>query len=74
MRLLMSLVAFFHCDRGGKLRAGPVWDFNLTFGNDLFFNGVTTEVKRIFGNLMMGETQDLSFGEICLMILYLSAI
>ena len=27
---------FFHKDRGGKLRAGPVWDFNLTFGNDLF--------------------------------------
>ncbi|MEO6348998.1 MAG: CotH kinase family protein, partial [Aquaticitalea sp.] len=25
---------FFHKDRGGKLRAGPVWDFNLTYGND----------------------------------------
>lgn len=30
---------FFHKDRGGKLRAGPVWDFNLTYGNDLFFWG-----------------------------------
>ena len=28
---------FFHKDRNGKLRAGPVWDFNLTYGNDLFF-------------------------------------
>ena len=27
---------FFHKDRGGKLRAGPIWDYNLTFGNDLF--------------------------------------
>ena len=27
---------FFHKDRGGKLCAGPVWDFNLTYGNDLF--------------------------------------
>jgi hypothetical protein len=27
---------YFHKDRGGKLRAGPVWDYNLTFGNDLF--------------------------------------
>ena len=27
---------FFHKDRNGKLRAGPVWDFNLTYGNDLF--------------------------------------
>ncbi|MBK8370732.1 MAG: CotH kinase family protein [Saprospiraceae bacterium] len=30
---------FFHKERGGKLRAGPVWDFNLSFGNDLFFWG-----------------------------------
>jgi spore coat protein CotH len=30
---------FFHKDRGGKLRAGPVWDLNLTFGNDLFIWG-----------------------------------
>lgn len=25
---------YFHKDRNGKLRAGPVWDFNLSFGND----------------------------------------
>ncbi|WP_421895175.1 CotH kinase family protein [Marinoscillum sp.] len=31
---------FFHKDRNGKLRAGPLWDFNLTFGNDLFFWGL----------------------------------
>ena len=30
---------FFHKDRNGKLRAGPVWDFNLTYGNDLFIWG-----------------------------------
>ena len=30
---------FFHKDRNGKLRAGPIWDFNLTYGNDLFFLG-----------------------------------
>jgi hypothetical protein len=30
---------FFHKDRNGKLRAGPVWDFDLTYGNDLFFWG-----------------------------------
>jgi len=27
---------FFHKDRNGKLRAGPVWDLDLSFGNDLF--------------------------------------
>jgi len=31
-----SLSTFFHKDRNGKLRAGPIWDLNLTFGNDLF--------------------------------------
>lgn len=30
---------FFHKDIKGKLRAGPVWDFNLSYGNDLFFWG-----------------------------------
>jgi CotH kinase protein/Lamin Tail Domain/Secretion system C-terminal sorting domain len=30
---------FYHKDRNGKLRAGPIWDQNLTFGNDLFFWG-----------------------------------
>ena len=31
--------AYFHKDRNGKLRAGPVWDMDLTYGNDLFFWG-----------------------------------
>lgn len=30
---------YFHKDRSGKLRAGPIWDFNLTYGNDLFSMG-----------------------------------
>ncbi len=31
-----QLSTYFHKDRNGKLRAGPIWDFNLTLGNDLF--------------------------------------
>jgi hypothetical protein len=31
---------FFHKDRNGKLRAGPIWDNDLTFGNDLFLWGL----------------------------------
>lgn len=27
---------YYHKDRNGKLRAGPIWDHNLSFGNDLF--------------------------------------
>lgn len=34
-----QLSTFFHKDRGGKLRAGPIWDYNLTYGNDLFDSG-----------------------------------
>ncbi len=43
---------YFHKDRNGKLRAGPVWDNDLTFGNDLFFWGLDrshTDVWQ-FGN------------------------
>lgn len=29
---------FFHKDRLGKLRAGPVWDYNLAYGHDEFGN------------------------------------
>lgn len=31
-----NLSTFFHKDRNGKLRAGPVWDYNLSFGYDEF--------------------------------------
>jgi hypothetical protein len=34
-----QLSTFFHKDRNGKLRAGPVWDNDLTYGNDLFLWG-----------------------------------
>jgi len=30
---------YYHKDRNGKLRAGPIWDQDLTFGYDLFFWG-----------------------------------
>jgi hypothetical protein len=31
---------YFHKDRNGKLRAGPLWDMDLSFGNDLFMWGM----------------------------------
>ncbi len=34
-----QISTYFHKDKNGKLRAGPVWDFNLTYGNDLFLWG-----------------------------------
>lgn len=31
---------YYHKDMNGKLRAGPIWDFDLTYGNDLFVYGL----------------------------------
>ena len=46
---------FFHKDRRGKLRAGPIWDFNLTYGNDLFWWGFDRSKYDVwqltFGNI-----------------------
>jgi hypothetical protein len=39
---------FFHKDRNGKLRAGPIWDNDLTFGNDLFFWGFDRSKTNIW--------------------------
>jgi hypothetical protein len=39
---------FFHKDRNGKLRAGPIWDNDLTFGNDLFFWGYDRSKTNIW--------------------------
>ena len=35
---IYQVSTYFHKDIQGKLRAGPVWDFNLTFGNDIQTN------------------------------------
>jgi spore coat protein CotH len=39
---------FFHKDRSGKLRAGPIWDHDLTYGNDLFFWGFDRSKNNIW--------------------------
>ncbi|MFN0129143.1 MAG: CotH kinase family protein [Verrucomicrobiales bacterium] len=36
--------AYFHRDRGGKLKAGPLWDFDLSFGVSCCFNTHLTGV------------------------------
>ena len=39
---------FFHKDRNGKLRAGPIWDMDLTYGNDLFFWGYDRSKSNVW--------------------------
>ncbi|MBC7641806.1 MAG: CotH kinase family protein [Flavobacterium sp.] len=43
-----QLSTYFHKDRNGKLRAGPIWDFNLTLGNDLFFWGFNRSFYNVW--------------------------
>ncbi|PKP04291.1 MAG: secretion system protein Por [Bacteroidetes bacterium HGW-Bacteroidetes-6] len=43
-----QLSTYFHKDKCGKLRAGPIWDFNLSFGNDLFFLGFDRSKTNIW--------------------------
>lgn len=50
------LSTYFHKDRNGKLKAGPVWDFNLSFGNDLFAWGL----DRSHTNIWMFDNVDLN--------------
>ena len=49
-----ALSTYYHKDRGGKLRAGPVWDYNLTFGNDLF-DAFGNYYNRSFTNVWQFE-------------------
>ena len=44
------LSAYMYKDRGGKLTAGPVWDFNLSMGNTIFHNGWETDSWLIYTN------------------------
>ncbi|MBM3847417.1 MAG: hypothetical protein FJ405_14190, partial [Verrucomicrobia bacterium] len=38
----VRLSTYFHKDRGGKVKAGPVWDWNLSFGNADYLRGGQT--------------------------------
>lgn len=42
--------AYFHKDRGGKLIAGPLWDYDLTFGVSCCFNSHLTGVDPATGS------------------------
>lgn len=51
---------FFHKDRNGKLRAGPIWDLDLTYGNDLFIWGYNRSKTNIW-QLSNGENDGSRF-------------
>ncbi|NMC36704.1 MAG: T9SS type A sorting domain-containing protein [Bacteroidales bacterium] len=51
---------FFHKDRNGKLRAGPIWDFDLTYGNDLFLWGLNRSKTNVW-QLSNGENDGARF-------------
>ena len=45
-----ELSTFFHKDRRGKLRAGPIWDYNLAYGHDEFGNRSRYDVWQFDNN------------------------
>ncbi|WP_299580309.1 CotH kinase family protein [uncultured Sunxiuqinia sp.] len=45
------LSTFLHKDKNGKLKLGPVWDFNLAFGNVNYHNGASTSGFQFEANL-----------------------
>ena len=49
-----QLSTFFHKDRCGKLRAGPIWDYNLAYGYDAFGNRSGYDVWQFDNNNNVG--------------------
>lgn len=41
---------YMYKDRDGKLEMGPVWDFNLSMGNTVFYGGWETDTWLIYTN------------------------
>jgi hypothetical protein len=64
---------FYHKDRNGKLRAGPIWDLNLTYGNDLFIWGFDRS-KQMSGNFRMAVLKDRNISGTCLIMLISNVI
>ena len=48
------LSTFFHKDRRGKLRAGPIWDYNLAYGHDEFGSRSRYDVWQFDNNDNLG--------------------
>ena len=51
------LSSFFYKDRGGKLYAGPIWDFNFSFGNVGYYNAWDSETWQLddYLNFALGD-------------------
>jgi hypothetical protein len=51
------LSAFFYKDKNSKLHAGPIWDFNFSFGNVGYYNAWDTESWQLddFLNYALGD-------------------
>ena len=51
-----QLSTYFHKDRCGKLRAGPIWDYNLAYGHDEFGNRSRYDVWQFDNGDNIGPT------------------
>lgn len=50
---MYELSTFFHKDDKGKLRAGPIWDYNLAYGHNEFGNRSRFDVWQFDDSLVL---------------------
>ncbi len=56
------LSTFISKDKGGKLKMGPIWDFNLAFGNANYCGGESPEGwVYLFNDICPGDTWQVPF-------------
>ena len=58
------LSTYLHKDKNGKLKLGPIWDFNLAFGNANYYNGESTSGFQFEANLGNDDWQNPFWWEI----------
>jgi hypothetical protein len=51
------LSTFLFKDKNGRLNAGPIWDFNLGFGNANYYNGWETSGLQMYADLEQDNWQ-----------------
>jgi len=51
-----QLSTYYHKERNGKLRAGPIWDYNLAYGLDVYGNRSLTNVWQFSNGDNEGAT------------------
>ena len=52
------LSTFIHKEKNGKLKAGPIWDFNLGYGNANYYDGWSSYGLQVIEDLEQDRWQN----------------